>query len=135
MYLAKPLRDLTKEDLAEQKITQEQFERARAQTLTRENELMRSVKSGSYRVIIKSARHESFSDEPFLLPDTGAGAETENRRLLRIVREYTLAFFDRYLRNKKSATIESFRIQPDVTVERFGLASRSPHKSLIPNYL
>ena len=123
MYVAKPLRVLTDKELAEQKVTREQFEQERGKTLTRENELMRSVKSVSYRVIIKSATHESFSDEPLLLSGTKSGPEAVESGITRVVREYILAFFDRYLRDKKRAKLDSITNEgPEVTVERFGPA-------------
>jgi dienelactone hydrolase len=124
MYLAKPLRDLTDKELADQKITRDQFQNERAKTLDRENDLMRSVKAGSYRVIIKGATHESFSDEPLLLPVTGSGAPG-NQRMVKVVRGCILAFFDSYLRDKKPGGLDRMSDQyPEVTVERFGPALR-----------
>ena len=124
MYLAKPLRDLTEKELADQKMTRKQFEQERAKAMTRENELMASVTSGSYRVIIKSAAHESFSDEPLVFPGTKSVAEIQ--KTLRLVREYTLAFFDKYLRDKKPAIIDGIPNQrSEVTVDRFGPALKN----------
>jgi hypothetical protein len=122
MYLAKPLRDLSNEELAEQKITREQFERERAQSLMREDKLMNSVKSGSYRVIISGASHESFSDEPLLVPPAKPGVEAVNQKTMHIVREYTLAFFDKYLRDQKPAKLDSLTNQhSNVKLERFNV--------------
>ena len=128
MYLAKPLRDLTNTELAEQKITREQFEQERGKTVLRENELMRSVKSGSYRVIIKGATHESFSDEPLLLSAAESGADDKNRRTIKVVREYLLAFFDGYLRDKKPTKLNRMK-NAEITVEPFGPALRSYRES------
>jgi mRNA-degrading endonuclease RelE of RelBE toxin-antitoxin system len=120
-YLAKPLRELSDEELAKEKMTREQFERGRAKTVSRENELMQSVRSGNYRIIIKGATHESFSDELLLLPVASREAQAENPRRMQIVRDYVLAFFDKYLRTKKATLLDDrSNPYPEVTVERFG---------------
>lgn len=125
MYLTKPLRELSDEELAKQKITRETVNQERANTLRRDNELMQSVKSGIYRVVIKEATHESFSDEPLLLPTTST-AEAANQKTIRIVREYTLAFCDSYLTDKKPAKLAGLaNADPEVIVERFGRTRRS----------
>jgi len=125
MYLAKPLRELTDEDLAKEKMTRDQFERGRTETLNRENELMRSVQSGSYRVTIRGATHESFSDEPLLLW-TNEEEKIANQKRMQIVREYVRTFFDKYLRNTKATVLDGPLVPsyPEVTVERFGPAAR-----------
>lgn len=124
MYLAKPLRDLTEKELEQQKMTRDQFEKVRAQTIARDDELMRSVKSGSYRVTIKGATHETFSDELLLLP-AGDSEAAQNQRLVKIVRAYVLAFFDCYLRSKTSKSLDALSKQySDVTADRFGAALR-----------
>jgi alpha-beta hydrolase superfamily lysophospholipase len=125
MYLAKPLRDLNDKELAEQKITREQFEQERSKTVIRENELMSSVKAGSYRGIIQDATHESFSDEPLLISRPASGADANNRKTMKVVQEYTLAFFDGYLKDKKPTKLKRMSNRySGVTVERFGPALR-----------
>jgi predicted dienelactone hydrolase len=122
MYVAKPLRDLTGKELEQQRITRQQFEKARAQTIARDDELMRSVKSGSYRVTINGATHESFSDEPLLSPATDAEA-AQKLKLVKMVRAYVLAFLDCYLRDKTSKSLDSLnKLYSEVTVDRFGAA-------------
>lgn len=124
MYLAKPLRELTDEELAKEKMTRDQFERGRTETLNRENELMRSVKSGGYRVTIRGASHQSFSDEPLLLW-TNEKEKIANQKRMQIVREYVRTFFDKYLRNTKAAMLDGPLVPyPEVTVERFGVTKR-----------
>jgi dienelactone hydrolase len=123
MYLAKPLRELSDEELAKEKMTREQFEQGRVVTVNRENKLMQSVRSGSYRIIIKGATHESFSDELLLLSNASREAQAENQRRTQIVRDYVLAFFDKYLETNKGTLLDSTSQRyPEVTIERFGPA-------------
>jgi len=81
------------------------------------------VRLGSYRIIIKGAAHESFSDELLLLSNASREAQAENQRRTQIVRDYVLAFFDKYLKTNKGTSLDSTSQRyPEVTIERFGPA-------------
>ena len=87
----------------------------------REAELLKTLKSGAYRVTLRGATHQSFSDEPLILPFGDADAKAANRRRTQIIREYTLAFFDQVLRSRNSNLLKSSSSDyPEVAVERFG---------------
>ena len=117
MSLEKALPEPTEKQLAEWKATREGVERSRLQMRVREAELLKTVKSGSYRVTLRDATHQSFSDEPLILP---FGPKEPNLRRTQIIRAYTLAFFDSYLGNKQSNLLDSSASEyPDVIVERF----------------
>jgi predicted dienelactone hydrolase len=121
MTFEKTLPAPTEKQLAEWKTTREQVERAREQMRNREADLLKTVKSGAYRVTLRGATHQSFSDEPLILPFGDADAKAANRRRTQIIREYTLAFLDQVLRKARSNLLKSASSDyPKVTVERFG---------------
>src|SRR5262249_45384755 len=106
MTFEKSLPEPTDKQLTEWKTTREQVERSRAQMRDREAELLKTMKSGSYRVTLRGATHQSFSDEPLILPFGDANSKAANRRRMQIIREYTLAFFDQVLRNRSAALLQ-----------------------------
>jgi predicted dienelactone hydrolase len=121
MTFEKALPEPTEKQLAEWKTTREQVERAREQMRNHEAELLKTMKSGGYRVTLRGATHQSFSDEPLILPFGDADAKAADRRRTQIIRAYTLAFFDQTLRNRNSILLKSPSIDsPEVAVERFG---------------
>jgi hypothetical protein len=121
MTFEKPLPEPTEKQLSESKTTREQFEQMRERQRNREAELLKTVKSGSYRVTLRGAAHNSFSDEPLILPFGDANAKVAHRRRTQIIRSYTLAFFDQYLKNRNSNLLKGPSTDyPEVTVERFG---------------
>jgi pimeloyl-ACP methyl ester carboxylesterase len=124
MYIAKPMRELTDEELTREKITREQANKARADTLSRDAALMGTVPGGSYRVTVKGASHESFSDEPLISPLAKPEAKMASQRIMHIIRRYTLAFFDKYLKLAAGMQLDNEVQNSEVTVERFGAASR-----------
>jgi len=120
MTFEKALPEPTEKQLAEWKTTREQVERAREQMRNHEAELLKTMKSGGYRVTLRGAAHESFSDEPLILPFGDADAKAADRRRTQIIRAYTLAFFDQALRNRNSNLLKSPSSDyPEVAVERF----------------
>jgi dienelactone hydrolase len=88
----------------------------REEIKAKQDEVLRSVKGGSYRVLIEGANHESFSDSPFWAPGNRAG----KCKTVAAVRAYLLAFFGRHLLGQSTdlfdgppaafsgATVESF---------------------------
>jgi predicted dienelactone hydrolase len=120
MSFEKALPEPTEKQLAEWKATREQVERSRKQTREREAELLKTVKSGGYRVTLRGATHQSFSDEPLILP---SGEKEAHRRRTQIIRAYTLAFFEQFLMSRSANLLKgSSSDYPEVVIERFGPA-------------
>src|SRR5262245_61624374 len=112
--------ELTDQQLIELKITREQAQRMREREGNRAAESLKTVKSGGYCVTLRGATHQSFSDEPLILPFGDANAKAAHGRRTQIIRAYTQAFFDQYLRNRNSNLLKGPSTDyPEVTVERF----------------
>jgi len=72
--------------------------------------LFEAIPSGSYRVIIDGADHESFNDGAVLRPSLLPFSNRADH-ILALVRRYTLAFFDLTLRSKSSPLLaESMQV-------------------------
>lgn len=65
--------------------------------------LFAAVPSGSYRVVLPEADHDSFTDGPLLRP---ALRPNQAEEILSQVRAYTLAFFEQTLRGRESELLE-----------------------------
>jgi dienelactone hydrolase len=116
LYLGKPLRTLSSDELRRDGITQSQLEKARAKQRAKQDHLLGSVRGGSYRVSIPGAIHASFSDEPFWEP---GGADTK-RRVATIVRKCTRAFFDKELLGSEDELSRDLPPHlPEIVVDRF----------------
>ncbi len=84
-------------------------------------DLCQSVKADSYDVTFATPGivHESFSD--ILLLESGQSDETRQNRVraMQLIREYTRAFFDRYLRGLPAPLLDQVpAIAPDVELIR-----------------
>jgi len=114
------------EQLLNWKMTREQWNQNRDRIESRVNGYFQKIISGSYRVTLNGASHETFSDTPLFAPKVDLEILAFRFRMMRIVRTYTLAFFDRHLRNEKSQLLNGASTDyPEVTVERF-----EPHSQL-----
>ncbi|HEU4389123.1 MAG TPA: hypothetical protein VFV34_15080 [Blastocatellia bacterium] len=114
----------TEKQLSDWKLTREQVKQMRERIRTRSADLLKTVKSGSWRVTLSGATHQSFSDELLVLNFGDATARAENRRRTEIIRAYTVAFFDHCLKGRNSKLILSpTNDYPEAAVERF-LATR-----------
>ena len=102
----KALRNLTDDELAHEHLTRAEFERVRKQTLQRDDDLMELAAAGSYRVLLKDARHETFSDEPFLVPAAGSPVRAGDRRRLDAVRAVILSFLDGRVTNRPAVRVD-----------------------------
>jgi hypothetical protein len=67
MSIEKPLPDPTEKQLADWRTTREQVEQHRKELREREAELLKTVKGGSYSVLLRGASHQSFSDQLLIL--------------------------------------------------------------------
>lgn len=110
----------TDQQLAEWRMTREQVGQMRERERNRLTTALKTLKSGGYRVSLRGATHQSFSDEPLILSLGDAQAKAAHRRRSEIIRAYTLAFFDQQLGNQDSNLLKgSSSDYPEVTVERF----------------
>jgi pimeloyl-ACP methyl ester carboxylesterase len=110
------------EQLGTWKMTREQWNQNRDRIESRVNGYFQNIRSVSYRVTLNGATHETFSDLPVLLSKDDLQALAFRTRLLRIVRDLTLAFFDRHLRNERPPVLNgALRDYPEVTLEQFGV--------------
>jgi predicted dienelactone hydrolase len=108
----------TDEELAKAKQTREQ---ARAQALAQEQEreaTFRRMSSGAYLVVVKGAKHVSFSDIAYIAPERYRDIEIKAERALTITNAYVLAFFDHYLKARRQPLLEGAAPNfPEVTLE------------------
>jgi len=120
MHFVSKLPEKTDAELVPLKMTRREWVQNLDRLRSRSNALFHSVKSVSYRVTLLGADHVTFSDYYFLFTDLDLYRMAARRRSLRIVREYTLAFFNKYLKNLNSELLEgSSSNYPEVVVESF----------------
>ncbi len=86
----------TDEQLAKWKVSRTDFENNVRKSEERLAALMRSIAGGSCRVILRGAKHDHFSDTFLWLP----GDLESRHRTVKIIRDYTRAFFDKHLRGR-----------------------------------
>jgi hypothetical protein len=92
-----------------------------AERRTKQDEILRSVGGGSFRVLIAGATHASFSDEPFWAPGRGAAPT----RMLAVVRAYLVEFFGRQLLNTRTKLLDGPSADyPEASVESFSSTPR-----------
>jgi len=102
------------------KMTREQWNQNRDRIESRVNGYFQKVESGSYRVTLNGAEHLTFSDVPLLMPKADLETLAFRFRMMRIVRNYTLAFFDRHLKDHRVSLLAGAASDyPEITVERF----------------
>jgi predicted dienelactone hydrolase len=73
------------------------------------NSVYSRLRNGGYRLMIRGTGHYNFSDLPIMTPlhslTSGTGS-IDGERGLRIVTDYTLAFFGKYLKNRHSNLLD-----------------------------
>ena len=114
------------ETLTEMKISRQQFERLDTTLNAARDAAFERTGGGSYLVRLQTAEvaHMDFSDLPLL--GTRDDSDAESRApVLALIRSYTLAFFDRTLRGKRSSLLEGGnKNELVVAVRRFSPARR-----------
>jgi hypothetical protein len=128
MFIERPpnREPLTDADLAELKLTLGQATEMRERLNASRDRVLQSIGTGSYRVLLqrKMTTHIDFSDLPLL----AAKNQEEIQRCLdvmRVVRSYTRAFFDNYVRTMQAPLLGSVAPDPLIqSVERFGPSKR-----------
>jgi hypothetical protein len=89
--------------------------------LARQDEILRSIDGGSFRVLIAGATHVSFSDEPFWVPLRGAAPA----RTLAVVRAYLLEFFRAQLLHTRTELLDGPSANyPEASVKSFSPTAR-----------
>jgi predicted dienelactone hydrolase len=108
----------TDEELAKAKETREQ---ANAKALAEEQEreaTFRRMSSGAYLVVVKGAKHISFTDVAYISPARYSDIAINAERALTITNAYVLAFFERYLQGVRQPLLEGAASKfPEVTLE------------------
>jgi predicted dienelactone hydrolase len=108
------------EQLASWKMNRQQSDQNLYRIQSRVNSLFQSLQSQSYRVTVSGATHQSFSDVPLLSPNLSLETLAARRRMIRIIKTYTLAFFDKYLKHKSGVLFDgSSGDYPEVVIEQF----------------
>jgi dienelactone hydrolase len=116
MELTDGMPPATDRQLAQWKMTREQFDRERVQAARRVDDAMRTVAAGSYRVTIPGVRHNSFGDMAMWDAEP---LEVRYRRM-QIIRDYVRAFFDKHLSNRTDTLLDASQgPYPEVKLERF----------------
>ena len=95
----------TDEELVEMKVTRSRANEILAGLKAYRNQVLRSTGT-TYHVVLQSSRttHMDFSDLPILSASTVTEANT-NLRTMAVIRDYTRAFFDRYLKKNQGSLV------------------------------
>jgi len=112
----------TDEELAKMGYSLEELEKLIKSVDKKQDELLRGMPAGSYRVTLATAgvNHMSFSDSPLLEAAEDDAQYANSLRNSEIVRAYTRAFFDKTLLEKNNTVLDQQAISdPLVKVEWF----------------
>lgn len=117
----------TDEELAKAKQTREEaIKEAQAAKQERET-TFRKMSSGVYLVVVKGAKHNSFSDAPLVAPERYRDIAIDAARAITITNAYVLAFFERHLRGRPQPLLKGSSPQfPEVTLEIYRPKSARP---------
>ena len=115
------------QELAQMKLTRELVNEICKRLDANRNRVLRATGKGAYRVVLQrsTTTHMDFTDLRVLGAPTGDERETRER-IMAVVRDYTRAFFDRYLKGMRSPLLDAKVPNQFVkSVERFGPGKRS----------
>jgi hypothetical protein len=107
MFIGKPIRRLSDDDLRRSNMTRAQDDEIVARFARRFDAVMNSVKSGSYRVTIAGTEHMDF-------------AARGNGETSRTIVTYLVAFLDKYVRGLPRPVLDGTPADPRVTLTRHG---------------
>ena len=96
----------TDDELAKAKQTREEANKEAQQEKQQRETTFSKMSSGVYLVVIKGAKHMSFSDAPLVAPERYSDIAINAQRATAITNTYVLAFFDRFLRGKQQPLLE-----------------------------
>ncbi|HYN88397.1 MAG TPA: hypothetical protein VER55_07695, partial [Ardenticatenaceae bacterium] len=118
MLLMKAVLPPSDDRLAAWGVSREQWQAVYAEGESRLRAQVRGVESESYRAVIRGATHGSFTDVPLLSPSLRPAETRQKARIMQAVRAYTLAFFDKQLRDGRAPLLEvSAQDYPEVMLE------------------
>ncbi|MBV9769017.1 MAG: hypothetical protein JOZ32_05555 [Bryobacterales bacterium] len=128
MFIERALRTTppTDDELAAMKVTRDRLTEIAAALMAYRDRVLRSTGT-TYHVILQSntTTHMDFSDFPILSAGNTIEADT-HMRIMAVVRDYTRAFFDRYLKEARSPLLDGKASSLFVEgIERFGSAKQS----------
>lgn len=110
----------TDEELAKAKQTREQANKETQEAKQQRQTTFSKMSSGVYLVVVKGAKHMSFSDAPLIAPERYRDIAINSRRANAITNAYVLAFFDRFLRGRRQPLLEGISPRfPEVTLELY----------------
>jgi hypothetical protein len=115
-------------ELVQMKLTRAEFNTIILRQQKIQNEVLASVRGGSYRVTMidmPGISHRSFSDLTLMsvIGDATNGADSLHN--YQIIQSYTRAFFDKYLKSQKDSLLDQkSSLDPLVRVDRFSPAAQ-----------
>jgi dienelactone hydrolase len=110
----------TDEELAKAKQTREQANKEAQKEKQQRQTTFSKMSSGVYLVVVKGAKHMSFSDAPMVAPERYRDIAINSRRANAITNAYVMAFFDRFLRGRRQPLLEGISPRfPEVTLELY----------------
>ena len=115
--------------LTSMQITRDQWRAQMGKLEQRLQASLSSMPSGAYRVTIQGAAHGDFTDVPFLSPALFSNAHDVAARRLRIIADFTRAFFDRTMLDRPATLLDDVAsAYPEVVVERYEPHDRAPSR-------
>ncbi len=116
LFITKPFHNLTENELKRSNITRKEDDAILDRLTAKQDSILSLVKNDCYRILIKNAKHQSFSDEPFFEPDGGK----EKQRLAVMINDFVLSFFNYYLKNKTESPLEKVSLKyKDVNIKKY----------------
>jgi len=111
---------VTEETLQLMALTRMEYEEHDRTRRRRAYRMLDTIPAKSYIVSINGAAHSSFTDNPLLAANTLPAYRNE-ARTLQVIRDYTRAFFDKYLMSKNPVLVDGASVRyPEAKVDRYG---------------
>ena len=117
---------LTDEQLSAFHTTREAWDKDHAERLANNEKQLKACAGGSYHVILNlpGIEHFSFTDRP-LIHAKNQEETDKATHALETIGQYTLAFFDRYLKQQNNGMLDSGTTLPaGITLEQFGTGAK-----------
>ncbi len=122
LYISKHILPPTNEDLTNMKLTRRVYDSLMNSYQTRQNNALANMSGGSYRVSIEANGfvHRSFIDTKLFEKMNDTTILNQNLKNIEMIRAYTLAFFDKYLKNINASLLDNnSNKNSGVKIERF----------------
>lgn len=124
LYVTKNITPPSDEDLTKMKLTRQYYDSLRNVYQNKQDETLSKMSGGSYRISIetKGFVHRSFIDTKLFENSNDTAILFRNLKYIKMIRAYTLAFFDKYLKGMNAPLLDSAAtINPDVTIDKFSV--------------